>query len=410
MNLIKHKRDKLRPQELEIVYSISHIVAGAQNLESALEEIIVLARKVFVFDNIVLYEPKSETQLEPVHPRAIGRGRFLGADLVWGETVAKNAFDNNQVTIQVEDISSQIKDRTSIRYYLSIPLNKGDKKTGVLTFIRFGGPPYLEDQIQLAEYIADNVAQLLEHRNLVHKIADFEANRRLEYLQDEFIGMISHELLSPLGTIKGYTTTLLRDDVKWDENKRSEFLEIINSEADRLQNLIEVLLDSSRLQSGSLVLNPQLVNMISLLEEVTERVLKRSSQFEFQLKRDKEIPDIVADPIQLTRVFDNVISNANKYAPGSPVIIEIRKLEDNIQIAFSDQGLGIANDQLERIFNRFYRIPDPQYSDVQGTGLGLFICRQIVEAHNGLIFAESIPGAGTTIKICLPIKTNSLSS
>jgi len=150
--------------------------------------------------------------------------------------------------------------------------------------------------------------------------------------------------------------------------------------------------------------------MISLLEEVTERVQKRSSQFEFQLKRDKEIPDIVADPIQLTRVFDNVISNANKYAPGSPVIIEIRKLEDNIQIAFSDQGLGIANDQLERIFNRFYRIPDPQYSDVQGTGLGLFICRQIVEAHNGSIFAESIPGAGTTIKICLPIKANSLSS
>jgi len=258
MNLIKHKRDKLRPQELEIIYSISHIVAGAQNLESALEEIIVLARKVFVFDNIVLYEPKSETQLEPVHPRAIGRGRFLGADLVWGETVAKNAFDNNQVTIQVEDISSQIKDRTSIRYYLSIPLNKGDKKTGVLTFTRFGGPPYLEDQIRLAEYIADNVAQLLEHRNLVHKIADFEANRRLEYLQDEFIGMISHELLSPLGTIKGYTTTLLRDDVKWDENKRSEFLEIINSEADRLQNLIEVLLDSSRLQSGSLVLTSNL--------------------------------------------------------------------------------------------------------------------------------------------------------
>jgi K+-sensing histidine kinase KdpD len=410
MSLIKNKHNNLRPQELEIVYSISRIVAGAQNLESALEEIIVLARKVLIFDNIVLYEPISENQLEPVHPRAIGRGRSLGADLVWGETVAKNAYDNNQLIIQVEDISSQIQDRTNIRYYLGIPLNKGEKITGVLTFIRFGGPPYLDDQIRLAEYIAENVAQLLEHRNLVHKIADFEANRRLEYLQEEFIGMISHELLSPLGSIKGYTTTLLRNDVEWDENKRSEFLGIINSETDRLQNLIEVLLDSSRLQSGSLVLNLKLVNTISLLKEITERAKERSSQLEFELKPANRIPDILADPVQLTRVFDNVISNAAKYAPGSPVNIAIRKLEDNIQIAFSDLGPGVAPDQLERIFDRFYRIPDPQFSAVQGTGLGLYICRQIVEAHNGSINAESLPGAGTTIKICLPIKQNSFSS
>lgn len=404
MNLIKNKRDKLRPQELEIVYSISRIVAGAQNLESALEEIIKLARKVLIFDNIVLYEPKSENQLEPVHPRAIGRGRSLGADLVWGETVAQNAFDNNQVIIYVEDITDQIEDRTNIRHYLGIPLNKGEIKTGVLTFIRFGGPSYLDDQIRLAEYIADNVAQLLEHRNLVDKIADFEASRRLEHLQDEFIAMISHELLSPLGSIKGYTTTLLRDDVKWDEKNRFDFLEVINTEADRLQNLIQVLLDSSRLQAGSLFMNLQRVNFYSLLEEVTERAQTRSNKLECEINLVDEIPDIMADPSRLTQVFDNVISNAAKYAPGSPVKIEIRKLEENILVAFSDLGPGVPPDQLERIFDRFYRIPDPQYSAVQGTGLGLYICRQIIEAHNGSISAESTPGTGTTIKICLPIK------
>jgi len=330
--------------------------------------------------------------------------------LVWGETVAKNAYDNNQVITYVEDITDKIEDRTNIRHYLGIPLSKGDIKTGVLTFIRFGGPPYLDDQIRLAEYIADNVAQLLEHRNLVHKIADFEATKRLENLQDEFIAMISHELLSPLGSIKGYTTTLLRDDVKWDEENRYEFLQIINTEADRLQNLIEVLLDSSRLQAGSLSMNLQHVNIYSLLQEVTERAQTRSNKIEFEINPVDEIPDIMADPSRLTQVFDNVVSNAAKYAPGSPISIEIRKLEDNILTTFSDMGPGVPNDQLEKIFDRFYRIPDPQYTAVQGTGLGLYICRQIVEAHNGTISAESIPGSGTTIKICLPIRINSIST
>ena len=135
----------LNPQELEVVYEISSIVAGVENTDSALEEIIQLARQVFIFDNIVIYRPSHDSQLEPVHPKAIGRGRFLEADLVWGESVAQKAYTEEKTILYVEDLTDSIPDRTGIRHYLGFPLIiTGVDIIGSLVFIRFGGPPYTE--------------------------------------------------------------------------------------------------------------------------------------------------------------------------------------------------------------------------------------------------------------------------
>ena len=106
---------------------------------------------------------------------------------------------------------------------------------GVLVFGRFGGPPYTQDQVQLAEFIAAQTAQLVENHHLVERVAKLEAERWLRRMQDDFITTISHELRTPIGFIKGYATTLLRDDTKWDDESRREFLTIIDEEADRLQ-------------------------------------------------------------------------------------------------------------------------------------------------------------------------------
>ncbi|MFN2127907.1 MAG: ATP-binding protein [Anaerolineales bacterium] len=395
-------------QELEIVYQISRIVSDTENIDFALENIINLARKVFIFDNIILYLPNDNLQLEAVHPRAIGRGRSKGADLVWGEQTAYKVMETNNIVSEVEDLSKQIEDRTGIRHYLGIPLHKKEGETrGVLIFIRFGGPPYLIDQIRLAEYIAENVTQLLERERMVNEIAAFKAEKKLEYLQDEFVALISHEILSPLGTIKGYTTTLMREEINPQLKEYNEFLNIIDNEADRLIDLIKLLLDSSRLQIGTLTMDLKPVKINSIIHEAVDRAKTRVENIEIEVVRCKNTGEIRADANRLAQVLDNVLANASKYAPESAITVECHESDKFAHIEIKDNGPGIPKDSLELVFKRFYRVPSPQVNHLPGAGLGLYICRQIIEAHNGNISADAVAGKGTTIKISLPI-TNSI--
>jgi len=292
-------------------------------------------------------------------------------------------------------------DRTSARYFLALPLNLGEQVKGTLVFIRFGGPPYTPEQINLAEFIGVHVAQLLEHRQLVERIADLEAKRRLDSLQDDFIAMISHELLTPLGFIKGYATTLLREDINWDAVTRHEFLTIIDEESDRLRELIDNLMDSSRLQAGTLHMNIQPIRLDTLLKDISLRASSRDEGLRICLDLVAGGLQVQADPARLAQVFDNLLSNATKYAPGSPVKISLERIDEQARIAVKDQGPGIPPEHVQNLFKRFYRVPG-QNTSIRGTGLGLYICRQIIRAHQGEISAESTPGQGTTFYIHLP--------
>ena len=142
----------------------------------------------------------------------------------------------------------------------------------VLIFIRFGGPEYLPEQVHMAQLIAEHIEHLLERQILVNRIANLEADRKLVKLQQEFVATVSHDLRSPLGFIKGYTTTLLRDDTDWNLESRREFLTIIDEEADRLSGLIDNLLDSSRLQSGTLPMTFKEVKIDSILTDFAQRI------------------------------------------------------------------------------------------------------------------------------------------
>jgi len=394
----------LRPEELEAVYAISRAVAQAVNLDSALDEIIHLARPVFIFDNMVLYLKKGEEALEPAYARAIGRGRSQEADLAWGEATAHQALQTNQVAILIEKMENYETDRTRLRYSLGLPLSWGSENAlGALVFIRFGGPSFKPDQIRLSEFIAVHVAQLMGHTYLVQRVASLEAERRLNRLQEDFIATVSHELLTPLGFIKGYATTLLRDDIDWDSNTRQEFLSIIDDEADRLRELIENLMDSSRLQAGTLRMSFQPLRLDTFLKDMVLRAGSRNEEIQIYLDLKINGLQIQADPTRLAQVFDNLLSNAIKYAPGAQVKITLEKESKQAQMTVSDNGPGIASENLKNLFNRFYRVPSNNVT-VRGTGLGLYICRRIIQAHGGEITVESVLGEGTTFHIYLPLE------
>jgi len=391
----------LRPKELEAVYSISRAVAQSLDVDTALDEIIHLSRPVFIFDSMVLYLSKEKDVLDPAYARLVGRGQSAEGDLAWGDAVAYESFNQNQVLIRREETDGWEKDRLGLHFFLGLPLRQGEHLLGSLVFGRFGGPLYSPDQIHLAEFIATHVSQLLTSKLLVEKIGSLEAERKLDQLQKDFIATISHELCTPLGFIKGYATTLLREDTNWDEPTRREFLQIIDEEADRLRELIDNLLDSSRLQSGTMKMDLQPTRMDSLLKDIIVRTTSHNQEMKVVL--DILQPDLrcQVDPTRIAQVLDNLLSNAQKYAPGSPVMISLDFVNGRAHIIVKDDGPGISSEHIEHLFKRFYRVPG-QNSSIHGTGLGLFICRQIIQAHDGEIKVESELGKGTAFHIFLP--------
>ncbi len=238
--------------ELNAVYAIARVVAETLDTETGLDTVFRLSRTIFIFDVVSLFlEDEESGDLEPSYALALGRGRDREADLPWGEPAALEAFRSGQTLLRQEDIGPAAG-RERRRDYLALPMMVGGRVVGGLVFGRFGGPTFPPEHIRLAEFIAWHVGQLLENRRMAARIASLEAQRQLARMQDEFVSTVSHELRTPLGFIKGYVTTLLRQDAEWDSDARVEFLQIIDEEADRLRELIDNLLDSSRLESGSI--------------------------------------------------------------------------------------------------------------------------------------------------------------
>ncbi len=404
-----HSKDveQLKPREYQALYEISRVILQAEDVETTLREIVKLARPVFIFDNVVLYELRQNEKLAPTYARSVGRGRSTEADMAWGEAIAHEVVESAEIAVRREvagpEIDGKVINRLDLRYFLGFPLYQDDEVVGALVFIRFGGPEYTDEQIDLAGLITEQVEHLLTRQLLVERVADLEAEKRFANLQEQFVSTVSHDLRSPLGFIKGYATSLLRDDANWDPETRREFLSIIDEETDRLTEIIDNLLDSSRLQAGSLPMNFQEVNLAQVLKDFVQRMQLGDFDLDLKMEIDDRDRVIMADSARIVQVMGNLISNAEKYAPGSDVVVSLDWDAEWAHIRVQDTGPGIPPDHLDDIFDRLYRLP--RHRDVaQGTGLGLFICKEIIQAHGGKIYAQSTLGEGTTFHLLLPTR------
>jgi signal transduction histidine kinase len=388
--------------ELNAVYAIARIVAETFDTESGLDAVFRLARTIFIFDVVSLYLQNDEdSDIEPIYARALGRGRYHEAELAWGEAAARQAFKSGQTTLRQEDLGPSAEGRERRRDYLGLPMMVGGRCVGGLVFGRFGGPAFPPETIRLAEFVAWHVGQLLENRRMASRIASLEAQRELARMQDEFISTISHELRTPLGFIKGYVTTLLRDDASWDDQTRLDFLRIIDDEADRLRELIDNLLDSSRLESGTLSMMREPTRLAALIRDTAARAQAMYPAMDLAVEVEVDLPPLMADSTRIAQVIDNLLSNANKYAPSARVVVRLLPQPGGALIEVEDNGEGIPPEHVAHLFERFYRVPSNSRS-TRGTGLGLYICRKIVEAHGGEIGVKSEIGKGTTFHFSLP--------
>lgn len=389
---------------LDHLYEISRIVTQTSEWKPALNEIATLIRTIFIFDNLVVYlADPARHDLDVMYARAMGRGRSAEADIAWGESVANQIMDNPQTVLQEPEDNPAIS-RLERPYILGIPLQVSTRVLGAIIFIRFGGPPFEPETTQLAVFISQQIALLVERQNLQHAYTVLEQQNQESRLQEDFISTITHELRTPLGFIKGYTTTLLRADTNWDQETQQEFLRIIDQEADRLQELIENLLDSARLQTGNLKMDFQALRIDTLIRSVGDRVKLHHPDINVHIEPGQQGQIIRGDPKRLGQVFENLLNNAVKYAPGSDVWVKIEgRDEEGIVIHVQDQGPGIPQRYLPHIFERFFRNPELE-PYVHGSGLGLFICKKIIQAHQGQIDVTSVVGSGTIFHISLPFQ------
>jgi signal transduction histidine kinase len=391
---------------LALLQSLRTTVRAAGDWKAAFDKFLALVRSHFIYDNVALYLVDSRTRsLEVRHARAVGRGRTSEADISWGEGVAGRVMVIKD-TILEDPGAGPHKDRLRAPYLIGLPLLVADRLEGALVFVRFGGPPFSQEDQLLAQWIADIVGSLLESRSLRETRGEIESVHRQMRLQDDFVSNVSHELRTPLGFIKGYSSSLLRADTTWDKETEREFLSIIEEESDRLTQLIDNMLESARFQSKTARFRFQPLQIDALIRDTAMRM--RAHQPDLKIEMDFEsVPPILGDSVRLSQVFENLFGNALKYAPGSPLTIKLVCDKKKVRITFADHGPGIPEEYVPFIFQRFYRVPADGGST--GTGLGLYICQQIVKAHHGKIWAESALDRGATFIIELPLHTSSSS-
>lgn len=242
-------------------------------------------------------------------------------------------------------------------------------------------------------------------KDIIANVRDLTRYREEEELQKTFISVISHELKTPVSIIKGYAGTLKRQDANWSPAVLLESLQVIEEEADNLTALIDNLLEASRLQAGVFRLEiSEDADLARLAQETVRRFASQTNRHIFQVAFPKDFPVVYGDVRRLTQVLNNLVNNAIKYSPdGGQITVSGEVHPEHITVSVCDEGIGIPEHDSHRIFQKFSRLDNAMSRKTEGTGLGLFLTKAIVEAHNGRIwFSNNDDGPGTTFTFSLP--------
>jgi signal transduction histidine kinase len=234
---------------------------------------------------------------------------------------------------------------------------------------------------------------------------DARERDRVEQMKDDFVLTVSHELRTPVTVVKGFAE-MLTEQRKSLNSEQYEAAEVIAESATQLQKMINDLLDLARSDAGKLRIEPKPTSVRSLAQRVGRQMRPHFEERnqKFTVSVEKDLPDVQADADRIGQVLANLLTNANKYAPeGAKVRLAAGRVGDEIEFAVSDTGPGLGEEELEHVFDRFWRAESGETQSVGGTGLGLAIAKSLVELHGGAIAADSNPGDGATFRFVLPI-------
>jgi two-component system, OmpR family, sensor histidine kinase KdpD len=286
---------------------------------------------------------------------------------------------------------------------LTVPLRAGAEPVGALVVVAGGpgSPSFGEAERRLLATFANQAALAVEQGRQEEERARTRALEETDRLRTALLNSVSHDLRTPLASIKASASSLLDPEVHWDDRQRQEFLTTIDEEADRLTRLVHNLLDMSRIEANALDPRLEETSLAEIVGGVVRRARASASQ-RIDVRVPETVAPVLADPVLLEQVLANLLDNAIRYAQGSPIVVMGRELEDTVELRVVDHGPGIPEPERERVFDQFYRLKGGGRRP-EGTGMGLSICRGIVAALRGRLRVETTPGGGATFILTLPV-------
>jgi len=338
--------------------------------------------------------------------------RYPGSGTGWDEYpedayIGGRAFSQQRRVIALDaagedPANAEVYRQNAAQTVIAAPITSDDRRLGVLTVYASREPIFVEDDLWLLELLANQTAVLLDARALSADASALKSREDAAQLKEEFLSAAAHDLRTPLTIVLGQAELLERRLAR-DPAAPIDFVSVkrIAREARRLRDLVGELLDVQRLEQGATVVNRLATDLRGVVGAVQQRLLDQGLDLKV-VQPDAAVISSV-DRKRVEQVLDNLVENALKYTSGGDMPeLHLRSVGDEAQLSVVDHGVGIPRDEREQIFERFYRASNVQSITDTGMGLGLFICRRIVEAHGGRIWAEPTPGGGSTFKVAIP--------
>ena len=305
------------------------------------------------------------------------------------------------------------------RYVRMVPLKLGQRVVGVLRLSLEDDPRLFNVERSLGVdrerslprtaffwAFVDQAASVIERERLRRETLKVEVLRRTDALRAALLSSVSHDLRTPLSSIKAAASSLLQEDVQWDDEARHSFALAIVREADRLNRLVANLLDMSRIEGDALKPEKEWYPIDELIHDVVDRMQPVLQGHVVHTDLPADLPPVKLDYLQIDQVLTNLLENAARYTPaGSPIDIGVRLDGEYMLISVADRGPGIPAADMERVFDKFYRVMETQTKATRttGSGLGLAVCKGLVEAHGGRIWVENRQGGGAIFQFTLPL-------
>lgn len=419
--LPKHSQD----QRLNTIFEIARILAAWQDLEKMLDNLLsCLVSTWSAADSGILsiYDPEDKqlsiAAAEGYHFKWLKKihltpGEAMGGTaLVSGETELCPTPDAiAQARLNLSEKHRQLFAAANEGFppplsAVCIPLITGETKVGVFLLENRRQPrSFVPEDLPFLQAVSDLVAVAIDNARLRRELQTTRSLEEANRLKAEVISTLAHEMRTPLTSIKGYSTALLMDEGGlFKPEARRDFLRIIDEECIVLQTLITDLLESSIIEAGFLKLELQPVLVPRLAREVVDDYSRRREKHRFLVDFPSDFPVVDADPDRIFQVLRNLLDNAVKYSPDGGLVVVRGEVDENeVTISVADQGVGIAPEHLNRLFEKYFRVEQGLGRHVVGSGLGLPICHAIVEKHGGRIWAESEVDEGTTLYFTIPL-------
>jgi signal transduction histidine kinase len=423
-------RKQARDQRLSIIFEIARILAVQQDLDTMLSAFLssIVKRLDMAHTGTMLLHNPADDRLNVWAAHGYDLEVLRELQLTLGEATCGKTFETGEpqlyptpesIVTARKNLSRKnrkivhraVANTDPVQSAICVPLFSGQNKIGVLMLENLEYPgAFVADDVPFLNAVADLIALSIENARLRRELSVTRSLEEANRLKAELISTLAHEMRTPLTSIKGYSTALLMEETSFSAETQQEFLEIIDEECTVLQDLIQDLLESSIIDAGLLKLELQPVILPRLAQGVVDDMARRTDKHHFVVdfeRGEHGFPIVDADPRRIEQVIRNLVDNAVKYSPNGGLVVvrgEVHEEKNEVVVSVADQGVGIGLEDLNRLFEKFFRVESGLGRHVVGSGLGLPIAQTIVESHGGHIWAESQVGEGSTLYFTLPLE------